>query len=77
MVVGAQIAFTATGTFSDSSTLNVTGYCTWLSNAPATGDVSNAAGSQGIATGISAAAAPVTITAIRGMVSGAAQLTVQ
>jgi hypothetical protein len=75
--VGGNQAFVATGTFSDSSTLNVTTYCTWLSSTPATADVSNAAGSHGVATGISAGATPVTITAIRGMVSGTAQLTVQ
>ena len=75
--VGANQAFVATGTFSDSSTFNVTNYCTWLSSAPATADVSNAGGSQGVATGISAGAAPVTITAIRGMISGTASLTVQ
>jgi hypothetical protein len=75
--VGANQAFLATGTFSDGSTFNVTAYCTWLSSAPGTGDVSNAAGSQGIATGISASATPLTITAIRGMVSGSASLTVQ
>lgn len=70
---GSQ-AFTAVGTFSDSSTLEVTAYVTWLSSTPSVADVSNAAGSQGVAKGLSAGS--VTISAVRGTTTGTATLTV-
>jgi uncharacterized protein YjdB len=67
--------FTATGSFSDGSSLDVTNYVTWLSSTPATADISNALGSQGQAKGL--AAGDVTITAVRGSVMSTAALHVQ
>ncbi len=72
--VGEFVPFTATGAFSDGSTLNVTGYVTWLSSAPLVADISNATGSRGQAKGLSPGG--VTITAIRGAITGEASLTV-
>jgi 6-phosphogluconolactonase (cycloisomerase 2 family) len=42
--------FKATGTFSDGTTQDITGEVAWTSATPATATISNAAGSQGIAT---------------------------
>ena len=66
--------FTATGTYSDSSTQNLTATVTWSSSNAAVAQISNASGSQGLATGI--AAGTTTITAISGSVSGTATLAV-
>jgi uncharacterized protein YjdB len=70
--VGTTVQYTATGTFSDNSTANITSQCTW---APTTGGVTVAAG--GLAT-IAGTAAPndYTITATRGAVQGNATLSV-
>jgi uncharacterized protein YjdB len=67
--------FTATGTFSDMSTLDITNYVTWLSSVPATADISNAAGSQGQAKALKSG--DVTITAVRGSAMSTASLHVQ
>ena len=61
--------------FSDNSTMDVTTYVTWLSSTPAIASISNAPGTQGIAKGLSTGS--VTITAVKGSVSGTAQLSVQ
>ncbi len=66
--------FTAIATLSDETTLDVTTYVTWLSSTPAVAAISNAGGSQGAATGLTSGT--VTITAVRGSVSGTAVLTV-
>lgn len=73
-VHGTQ-AFSALGTLSDATTLDVTNFVTWFSATPAVANVSNAAGSRGVATGLSAGSA--TISAVRGNVTGSASLTVQ
>jgi uncharacterized protein YjdB len=73
--VHATQAFVATGTLSDATTLDVTAYVTWLSTTPAIASISNAAGSRGTATGLSAGS--VTVSAVRGAVTGTAKLTVQ
>jgi uncharacterized protein YjdB len=74
--VGQNQQFDAMGTFSDSSMFDVTTYVTWLSSNSSVAPISNAAGSQGQATGIASGTA-VTITAIQGAVSGTASITVQ
>jgi hypothetical protein len=66
--------FTATGTLSDATTIDATSYVTWLSSQPSIASISNAAGSRGVATGLSSGT--VTITAVRGTVSGTASFTV-
>ena len=68
-------AFVATGTLSDSTTLDLTNYVTWLSTVPGQASISNANGSRGVVTGI--ATGSVTISAVRGTLSGTATLTVQ
>jgi trimeric autotransporter adhesin len=74
LAVGAQQPFTATGTFSDATTMDVTPYVTWLSSNHTAADVANAypynGQAKGLATGTS------TITAIRGSVTGSAAVSV-
>jgi len=50
---GTGQAFTATATFTDMSTQNVTASATWASSSPAVASVGNSAGSKGQATGLS------------------------
>ena len=71
----ATLAFTAQGTLSDSTTLDITAYVTWLSTVPAEASISNANGSRGVATGLSTGT--VTISAVHGALTGTASLTVQ
>ncbi|MGH9747651.1 MAG: Ig-like domain-containing protein [Candidatus Acidiferrales bacterium] len=75
VAVGATEQFTATGTFSDNSTQNLTNSATWNSSAPGFATISNAAGTRGLATGV--AAGPTTITAaMSGVTSPGVSLTV-
>jgi trimeric autotransporter adhesin len=74
---GVSRQFTATGTFSDNSTRDVTSQVTWSSSQPSIATVSNAAGSAGLVVGAAlgtsiiaattangiAATSPVTVTA--------------
>lgn len=67
--------FIATGTYSDSSTQNVTTQVTWAPSTTSTiATVSNTAGSQGLASALSPGT--VTITASLGAISGTTGLTV-
>ncbi len=66
--------FTALGTFSDSSTADLTTQVTWTSSDTAVVVISNAAHSQGLATAL--ATGMVTITATKGMVVGTAEANV-
>lgn len=70
---GGTLQYTATGTFADSSTLDLTAQVTWGSSNTNAATISNADGSKGLAT-----AGPLlgttTITAISGSVSGSATL---
>jgi hypothetical protein len=72
IVVGQTQQFTATGTFSDGSTQNITTSAAWTSSDATTATVGAA---TGIAAGVKAGA-PVTITASKSGVSGTASLTV-
>jgi hypothetical protein len=69
--VNATQQFTATGTFSDNSTKDVTTQSTWTSSNTGTATVGAA---TGLATGV--AGGTVTITATDGAIKGTAQLTV-
>jgi urocanate hydratase len=71
---GTAEQFTATGTYSDGTTQNLTSAVSWGSSTPATASVSNASGSNGLATGV--AQGSTTITAALGNVSGSTPLTV-
>ena len=70
----ASQQFAATGTYSDGSKQNVTGSVTWSSLNTSVATISNAAGSNGLATGISAGSA--SIKAVSGSISGTASLQV-
>ncbi|MDB6089641.1 MAG: Protein with a bacterial immunoglobulin-like domain protein [Gammaproteobacteria bacterium] len=54
VAVGLTQQFTATGTFSDHSTQDITGTVTWTSGTPGTATVSNASGSNGLVTALTA-----------------------
>ena len=73
-LVAATEQFTATGTYSDNSTQNITTSVIWSSSAPSVATVSNAAGSIGQA--VPAAVGSTTITATSGSISGSTILTV-
>lgn len=74
IAAGTQLAFTATGVFSDSSTQNITNNVTWSSSNTAFAKVSNTAGSNGIVTAVGTGS--VTIKATFGSKSGSAPLTI-
>jgi hypothetical protein len=61
VAVGGHQPLTATGTWDDKSTRDITTDVTWLSSSDATATVSNAAGSRGLFTAVSAGS--VTLTA--------------
>ena len=71
---GTKQQFTATGTYADSTTQNLTNAVTWSSSSAGVATISNAAGSKGLATSV--AAGTTTITATSGSVSGSTALTV-
>ena len=71
---GTSGQLTATGNFSDGTTQDLTAFVTWISSAPSLVTVSNAGGSQGLATGSGVGNA--TITATQGGLSGTTTVTV-
>jgi plastocyanin len=74
IAAGLAEPFTASGTFSDNTTHDITSLVNWTSSDPAVATVSNAAGLQGLATGV--AQGTSTITASLGGVTGSTTLTV-
>jgi hypothetical protein len=70
VAVGATQQFTATGTYSDGSTANLTNQATWASSTTARATIN----SSGLATGVSAGS--TTITATSGSVSGTTGMSV-
>ncbi|MFT3836836.1 MAG: Ig-like domain-containing protein [Myxococcaceae bacterium] len=68
------LQMTATATYSDGSTQDVTTQVIWSSSMPSIAGVSNASGSQGLAKGI--VLGTTTVTATFGTVSGSTPLTV-
>jgi galactose oxidase-like protein/Big-like domain-containing protein len=74
IVTGGTQQFTATGTFSDGSTQNLTTSVTWASSITAVATISNTTGSQGRATGVGTGS--TTISATSGSVSGSTVLSV-
>ena len=71
---GLTQQFTATGLYSDGSTQDLTAQVTWASSDTAVATVSNAAGSNGLAT--TASLGNTTVSATSGEVSGSTTLTV-
>jgi len=67
----SALGYTATGTFSDGSTQNITNVVTWSSSAPQVASINNYGGATGQSPGTT------TITAQLGSVSGAASLVVE
>lgn len=74
MAVSATRQFTATATYSDSSTQDVTTSAVWTSSDTGKATISNAAPNIGKATGV--AAGSTTITATIGSISGSSALTI-
>jgi phospholipase C len=72
--LGTTQQFTATGTYSDGSTQDVTTTATWSSSANTVAVISNNSGSQGLAT--SASVGTATMTATSGSIAGSTLLTV-
>ena len=72
--LGRSQQFTATGTYSDMSTMDLTAVTTWTSSATGIATVSDAAGSKGRATTVAMGTA--NITARSGTISGAATMIV-
>lgn len=66
--------YTATGTYSDGSTADITATVTWASSTNSTATISNAGGSQGLATGVNIGF--VTFTATKTGVQGSVNATV-
>jgi Big-like domain-containing protein len=75
IAVGTIQAFTATGTFDDMTTLDITPVVTWTSSDTSIADISNADGSRGQATTFGDGT--TTIQAQRGAVTGTTTLTAQ
>jgi trimeric autotransporter adhesin len=71
---GTSQQFAASGTYTDNSTQPLTTAVTWSSSATTVAAISNAPGSNGLATSVSQG--PTTITATLGAVSGSTDLTV-
>lgn len=74
IATGATEQFTATGTYTDGSTQNLTTQATWTSSSGATANVSNSPGSTGLATALGQGS--TTITGTLGSVSGSTALNV-
>ena len=74
--VGKTYPFTATGTFDNGATKDITSDVTWTSSDSATATISNAAGTNGVATGVAASTTAVTITATMSSKTATASLTV-
>ena len=72
--LGTSLQFTATGTYSDSTTQDITALVTWTSSDVGVATISSAAGSEGLATPV--AAGMTTITATLNAVAGSATLEV-
>ncbi len=73
--LNVRLQFTAIATYADGTTQDLTTQVGWLSSDPAVASVSNAAGSQGLATALSAGT--TTVTARFGAANGSTTLTVR
>jgi hypothetical protein len=76
IAVGQTQQFTATGLYSDLSTADLTSSVTWTTSSGSTATISNAAGTQGLATGVANGAVTVTATDPSSSIPGTAALTV-
>lgn len=62
--VGSTLSFTATGTYDDSSTANITKNVSWISDTPGVLSISNDTASKGVATGVSVEMANISATCL-------------
>ncbi|MFO0390925.1 MAG: beta strand repeat-containing protein [Planctomycetota bacterium] len=74
--LGLTRAFTATGTYTDGTTQDLTGSVTWSSSATGIAGISNAVGSQGVATTLSLGSTTITATDQATGLAGSTPLTV-
>lgn len=74
IVMGATQQYTATGTFSDNTTQDITTRVTWSSSVQGAATISNATGTEGRASGIFTGTTVITATA--GSISGTATLSI-
>jgi hypothetical protein len=72
--LGTTQQFTATGTYTDHSTQNITSTVQWSSDTPAVATISNDATTQGLASSFSQGSAAITATS--GSITGSTTLTV-
>lgn len=75
IAIGTTRQFNAIGTYSDSSTLDITKFVTWSSTAPTVAVISNAGNQKGVATGVGAGSTTIR-AALGSVVSSGATLTV-
>ncbi len=73
---GTTVQFTATGSYSNLTTKNLTDDVTWSSSASGTATVSNGSGSQGLATGVGTGVATISARDSSLALPGTAALTV-
>jgi uncharacterized protein YjdB len=76
VALGMTRQFTATGTYSDSSTQDLTGSVTWSSSDTGIATISNAGGSEGLATTLALGATTITATDPGTSIAGSTTLTV-
>ncbi len=74
--LGLTQQFTATGTYSDDSTYDITDQVTWNSSAPTVAEIRNDAGYEGLATTVGVSPPSTIISATREGVTGSTVLTV-
>jgi len=74
IAIGTTQQFIAMGTFSDNSTQDLTTAVTWNSSTAVFATISNAAGSNGLATSVAAGSTTITATSVS--IAGTATLTV-
>jgi hypothetical protein len=67
IALSTQQQFTATGTYTDNSTQDLTSAATWVSSTTSVASISNAAGSNGLATAL--VVGSTTITAVSGSIT--------
>jgi len=77
IALGTGVQFTAMGTFSNDTTQDLTNAVTWSSSNASVAAVSNAPGSEGLATSISPGVTTITATDLASGISGATTLTVR
>ncbi|MFO1055093.1 MAG: Ig-like domain-containing protein [Planctomycetota bacterium] len=76
VAAGYAQQFTATGTYSDNTTQDLTTVVTWTSSNPAVATISNASGSEGLASTLAANVTFITATDPTTNIAGATTLTV-